>query len=477
MDITVNCAKCGQHIAISEALVGHQVQCPTCGQRFTVPVIGTAPKPASPLASTPLPPATSDTKKCPYCAETIKAEAILCRFCNRDFLTSQSSRPAQTVPAKTIAKPLSPEQRLKNQRTDPWDDADYFSGSRTPAQPVRRRKRRRTWPVWIGCGFIAICLFFVLFVLPTLWDTNVIPHTITTPASKPSAGADVPLTPEPTNVTVTLTANPSNDDWVTVSGTEPVFPSQQNSAVVTAPVAELPKHNAPAITIAQLAIDPSEWPKEVTLTKKAFFPIIIGGQENGAAKMPAGTKLKLVEVRSDGFVKLAYGPTTQLVPAQDTDLIDRVQAARDVAAREKVRRDEIAQREKDRIIKVVTECPAPVGFTRKPEPDNTAAQSTCNNAFYSVDDYIKHRAQLYGKRVTVQGEVMQCGIGMHSEGDWYILEGKLDCRFRLGSHCTEGSSKECSGHRIVSITGTAYEGLAHLGIPKLVDCNCPDGGW
>jgi hypothetical protein len=52
-----------------------------------------------------------ETKKCPYCAETIKAEAVVCRFCGRDLAIANSP---QQQSAATQEPKTQPRKQKKN---------------------------------------------------------------------------------------------------------------------------------------------------------------------------------------------------------------------------------------------------------------------------------------------------------------------------------------------------------------------------
>jgi len=106
MDITFNCDKCGQSLAVDEVGAGQLVDCPKCGESVAVPE---KPKPLA-TANTrlphPVPPRTTD-KKCPFCAEMVKAEAKVCRFCGYDFVTRQRSATSSAGTPSPLPKILT----------------------------------------------------------------------------------------------------------------------------------------------------------------------------------------------------------------------------------------------------------------------------------------------------------------------------------------------------------------------------------
>ncbi|MGA2220413.1 MAG: zinc ribbon domain-containing protein [Verrucomicrobiia bacterium] len=93
MDITFNCDKCGQRIAIDAAGAGMAMRCPKCGQSLSVPMAVAVPAgTATPQSRETQPPLILSTKQCPLCAETIKSEARVCRFCGYNLETGQPGR-------------------------------------------------------------------------------------------------------------------------------------------------------------------------------------------------------------------------------------------------------------------------------------------------------------------------------------------------------------------------------------------------
>jgi len=60
---------------------------------------------------------SAPTRDCPWCAETIKAAAIVCRFCGRDV------QPISVPTRSTIQQP--PADRWQSDESDHWEDDPF----------------------------------------------------------------------------------------------------------------------------------------------------------------------------------------------------------------------------------------------------------------------------------------------------------------------------------------------------------------
>lgn len=97
--IQVTCAVCGKKLAAPDTAAGMPGKCPNCGELVRIPG-GPSASPAASTAPVVQARAVQDeaTKRCPYCAETIKAAAVKCRFCGS--MLGSGAPPTSTVPTR-----------------------------------------------------------------------------------------------------------------------------------------------------------------------------------------------------------------------------------------------------------------------------------------------------------------------------------------------------------------------------------------
>ena len=105
-DILFQCPKCDKSLAVDERGAGRWINCPDCGNAITIPQPNAKLARAIPVADIAViakntgasDVANNPMRKCPFCAEEIRAEAIKCKHCG-SMINEES--PVKEVPTPT----------------------------------------------------------------------------------------------------------------------------------------------------------------------------------------------------------------------------------------------------------------------------------------------------------------------------------------------------------------------------------------